>query len=87
MRGNSSMISEIEPVEGNWYIRLDKDMDFTVVAVDEEEGVVEIQYLDGDLDEIGLEEWDELDLELSEPPEDWSKPINGDLDDMGYVDK
>ena len=81
------MISEIEPVEGNWYTLLERNIDFTVVAVDEEEGVVQIQYVDGDLDEVDLDEWAELDLEVSEAPDDWRKPIDGDLDDMGYVDR
>ena len=81
------MLEEIEPVVGNWYCHIDKGRDFMVVAVNDEEGTVDIQYFDGDLEEIDLEEWDEYDLEISEPPEDWTGPVDSvRQDDLGYED-
>jgi hypothetical protein len=68
------MISESDPIEGNWYCRLDKEEDFMVVDVNEEVGTVDIQYLDGDIEELDIGEWNEMDLEEIEVPEDWPGP-------------
>ncbi len=79
--------NELDPIEGNWYYDTERRRDFTVVTVDEEEEVIEIQYQDGDLEELDFDEWAELDLELTEPPEDWRGPLDGvDAEDMGYED-
>jgi hypothetical protein len=79
------MIGEIEPVEGNWYCRLDKEQDFMVVDVSEEVGTVDIQYLDGDIDELDIEEWNDMDLEEIEAPENWTGPLDElDPEDLGY---
>jgi hypothetical protein len=43
-----------------------------VLSVDEDSELVEIEYLDGDIDELDLEEWRELDLEHIDEPEGWS---------------
>ena len=70
------MIGEIDPIEGNWYCRLDKEEDFMVVDVNEEVGTVDIQYLDGDIEELDIGEWNEMDLEEIEIPEDWTGPFD-----------
>lgn len=70
------MTNDIDPLVGNWYQHVDKGLDFEVVAVDYESALVEIQYLDGTVDEISLEEWYELVLEPAEPPEDWTAPLD-----------
>ena len=40
--------------------------------VDEDREIVEIQHLDGDVEELDVDGWAELDLELSDEPEGWS---------------
>jgi hypothetical protein len=40
--------------------------------VDEDREIVEIQHLDGDVEELDVDGWAELDLELTEEPEGWS---------------
>ena len=70
------MIGELDPIEGNWYHHLDKGQDFMVVDVSEREGTVDIQYFDGDIEELEMEEWEEMDLEEIEPPEDWTGPLD-----------
>jgi len=45
-----------------------------VLSVDEDSELVEIEYLDGDIEEIDLEAWHEMDLEHTEEPEGWSEP-------------
>jgi hypothetical protein len=43
-----------------------------VLKVDEDREIVEIQHLDGDVEELDVDGWAELDLELTEEPEGWS---------------
>lgn len=79
------MIGELDPVEGSWYNHLDKGKDFMVVDVNEREGTVDIQHFDGDIEELEMEEWEEMDLEEIEPPEDWTGPLNDlESDDLSY---
>lgn len=70
------MSYDLDPVVGNWYQHLDKGLDFEVVAVDEDNATIELQYVDGTLDEISLDDWYEMDLDPAEPPEDWSGPLD-----------
>ena len=67
------MSDELEPIVGKWYLDSDLDEQFRVVAIDEEREVVEIQYLNGEADEIELEAWSDLDLEAAEPPDEESE--------------
>ena len=79
------MIGELEPIEGNWYCNLEKVQDFMVVDMKEKEGTVDIQFFDGDIEELEMEEWEEMDLEEIEPPEDWTGPLDKlEPDDLGY---
>ena len=78
------MTNEIDPVVDNWYMHLDKGQRFQVTDVSEADGTVEIQLFDGDLEEIELSSWYEMDIELCEEPENWSGPIDVDeIDDYG----
>ncbi len=76
------MSYDLDPIPGNWYQHIDKGLDFEVIAVDEDNALIELQYVDGTLDEISLDDWYEMDLDPAEPPEDWSGPIDDeDADD------
>jgi len=78
------MSNELDPILGNWYQHLDKGGLFRVVAIDEDNAVIEIQNFDGDVDEIEMSQWQELDIELAEEPENFSGPYDvGELDDYG----
>ena len=65
------MSHELDPKVGRWYRRLDDEQLFKVVSLDEDEGLVEIKTVDGDIEELDSTEWVELDLEAAEPPEDY----------------
>lgn len=67
------MSRDNEPVVGQWYQNAEEEETFRVLTVDEDAELVEIEYLDGDIEELDLEEWHELDLELSQEPEGWSE--------------
>lgn len=81
------MVTEVDPIVGNWYQHLDKGQSFEVVAVDNDSGTVDIQHFDGDLEELGFESWYQLDIESSEPPEDWTGAVDNVVrDDLGYTE-
>ncbi len=63
---------EYAPTVGQWYEDLENDETFQVIRVDEDGEIIEIQHLDGDTEELDVEEWAELDLELADEPEGWS---------------
>ena len=46
-----------QPGIGDWY-RLSGGALFEVVALDDDDGTVEIQYFDGTLEEMDIEDWD-----------------------------
>lgn len=78
------MTNELEPIVGCWYHHLDKGQLFNVIAVDDDIGWVEIQYFDGGLEEFDRDEWDQLNIELSEEPEDFSGAMDiAEIDDLG----
>ncbi len=66
---------EDRPIINQWYRHLDKGYQFQVVMVDEREGTVQVQHFDGDLEELDLDTWNDLEIEIIEPPEDWSGPL------------
>jgi len=47
-----------------------------VVDVNEAVGTVDIQYLDGDIEELDINEWNGMDLGEIEVPEEWSGPLD-----------
>jgi hypothetical protein len=67
------------PGIGDWY-RLTGGQLFEVVAVDDDDGTIEIQYFDGTVEEMDVEDWeaqwDDGGLEAAEAPEDWSGSVD-----------
>jgi len=81
------MPTEADPVVGHWYRHTDRGQIFQVVAFDEEEGLVEMQNFDGDLEETDLSTWYTMNIEVCEEPEDWTGPMdNVQRDDLGYTE-
>ena len=68
------------PVVGDWYRRMD-GAQFEVVAIDRDDGTVEVQHFDGTVEEIDLESWDEQQFEEGKPPEDWSGSVDIEPED------
>jgi hypothetical protein len=68
------------PVIGKWF-RCRGANTFEVVAVDEDDGTIEIQHFDGTIEEVDFEFWpDLLSVEVS-APEDSSGSVDMDPDD------
>jgi Family of unknown function (DUF6763) len=72
---------DYEPVPGQWYENLEDEESFRVLTVDEDSELVEIEYLDGEIEEIDLETWHEMDLEQTNEPEGWAKADEDDDED------
>ena len=66
------MARDYDPVQGKWYEDLEENEIFKVLSVDPDQELVEVQYENGDIEEIDLDTWHELDLELSQEPEGWA---------------
>jgi hypothetical protein len=85
---------DFDPNPGQWYEDLDREEVFKVVSVDPDEMLVRIQWLDGEYEDLDLEAWNELDLELADEPEGWvdddeelGDEEEGDLDDEDWEDE
>lgn len=78
------MPNELDPQPNQWYAHLDKGQHFLVVGVDEDASTIDVQHFDGDVEEFSVDEWRELDIMLSEEPENWAGPFDiAERDDLG----
>ena len=72
------------PDVGDWY-RLQGGSPFEVVAVDEDDGTLEVQYVDGTVEEIDLADWrawtEQRALQATDPSEDWSDAADVEADE------
>jgi hypothetical protein len=78
---------EYEPVAGQWYENIDENESFRVLSVDEDSELIEIEYLDGDIEELDLDTWREFDLDKIDQPEGWSAPEDEEEEDEKKADK
>ncbi len=76
------MPTQHAPVIGDWYKTLAGET-FEIVALDEDDQTVEIQYEDGSIEELDLDTWYDLELEQVESPSDWSGSLDMDREDFG----
>ena len=76
-----------KPLVDNWY-EDNRQRRFVIVAMDEDEGTIELQNFDGEVEEVDLENWYQLQPQQIAPPEDWSGPFD-DLvrDDFGDTER
>jgi hypothetical protein len=69
---------------GKWYRASDGEA-LEVVALDEDDGTVEVQYFDGTVAEFELEDWEAQrangEIEDAEAPEDWTGSVDVDVED------
>jgi hypothetical protein len=61
---------------GQWYLRRDTGEVFLVTGQDDRSRTIEIQAIDGDLDEMEIDTWGETPLECVEPPGDANGPLD-----------
>ena len=73
-------MAKLAPVIGQWYRRAGGDS-FEVVAVDRDDRTIEIQYFDGTVEELEIEEWVGDEIVAAEPPEDWTGSLDVEPED------
>jgi hypothetical protein len=78
---DAAVSRDYDPGPGQWYEDLDSEEIFKVLSVDPDEELIRIQWLDREIEEIDLDLWNEMDLELAEAPEGWVDDDAGDGDD------
>jgi hypothetical protein len=75
----------IKPVVGQWYRGGTNEL-FEVVAIDDDDQTIEIQYFDGTVAEVDFDSWNEqlLDelIDAADAPEDWSGAIDMEAEDL-----
>ncbi|MDE2345240.1 MAG: hypothetical protein KGL13_02110, partial [Gammaproteobacteria bacterium] len=70
----------LKPDVGEWYANT-QGVTFEVVAVDDEDGSIGVQYFDGTLEELDTDAWQELRARPVDPPEDWSGSLDMERED------
>lgn len=71
-QGIYAVSRDYEPVKSQWYENLEEEEQFRVLSVDEDSELIEIEYLDGDIEELDVEAWHDMDLERIAEPEGWA---------------
>ena len=68
-------MNAMKPVVGQWYRGVTNEL-FEVVAIDDQDETIEIQYFDGTVEEMDTEDWRsqwaDREIETAEPPEDFT---------------
>ena len=68
------------PVIGQWYRHPGSEA-FEVVAIDPDDHTIEIQYFDGTVEELDVDEWFEEAIEAAEASEDWTGSVDVEPED------
>ena len=73
------------PEIGHWFIDRNLKQLFEVVAIDEQDRTIEIQYVDGEVSEVDIDLWGQMSVQTAAPPEDWtlSLEMSGDPEALG----
>ncbi|HEX5339701.1 MAG TPA: DUF6763 family protein [Gammaproteobacteria bacterium] len=79
---NATESEPLKPMVGEWYAD-PQGGSFEVVAIDDEDGSIEVQYFDGTVAEYDLDAWQETRLRQIDPPEDWSGSLDMEREDYG----
>jgi len=74
-----------DPAIGRWYRRTNGQL-FEVVAVDDGDSTIELQFFDGTIDEIDRDTWSNFLVERVAAPEDWSGSVDMDPEDYSGSD-
>jgi hypothetical protein len=75
----------VKPIVGEWYRGGTNEL-FEVVAIDDQDQTIEIQFFDGTVAEMDFDAWNEqlLDelIETAGAPEDWSGAVDVETEDL-----
>ncbi|MFI4890343.1 MAG: DUF6763 family protein [Steroidobacterales bacterium] len=78
-------MSVVKPIVGQWYRGVTNEL-FEVVAIDDGDETIEVQYFDGSITEMDFDSWNEQwaggDVETADAPEDWSGSVDIGSEDL-----
>jgi hypothetical protein len=84
-RDKETAMNVVKPIVGQWYRGATNEL-FEVVAIDDQDETIEVQYFDGTVTEIEFDSWNEqlLDelIDAADAPEDWSGAIDVEAEDL-----
>ncbi len=81
------MAEQPELAVGQWFTNAEGET-LEIIAYDSDEGVIEIQYFDGAVEEVDIDSWNESGMTPAAEPEDWSGPFDDlERDDFGDTDQ
>lgn len=75
------MSRDYDPVPGQWYEDLETSEVFQVVSLNPDDEVLRIHWLEGETEELDLEDWTAMDVEPTEAPEGWVDEEGDDLEE------
>lgn len=64
------MAIDAKPTLDAWY-ETEEGSVFRVTVINDKDNTIEIQSLDGNVDELGLDDWEDLAVKEVQAPEDW----------------
>jgi len=67
------------PRIGSWYKDQDNGQCFEIVAIDDKQRTIEVQYYDGDISEFEIESWGSLNIYETEAPDAAYASVDGIL--------
>lgn len=62
------LVKSYEVIVGEWY-KKGTGRRFEIIAMDDNNDLIEIKYYDGTVEEIKVTDWDNMRIVMSEPPE------------------
>ena len=74
------------PIIGDWYQKTNGQL-FEIVAIDDEDGTIEIQFFDGTVAEVDLEAWHQSRFQQAEAPEDYSGSLDIEPEDCVEIER
>jgi hypothetical protein len=79
------MTLEPTPRIGDWYKNSTGEA-FEIVAQDDDDDTLELQYYDGTVEELDAETWENIHPEPIEPPEDWRGSMDIAQEDTHFAE-
>ena len=74
-------MTALAPVIGEWYQRPGGPL-FEVVAIDRDDGTIEVQHFDGTLEEFDADSWYDQQFLAADAPEDWTGSVDIEPEDF-----
>ena len=68
------------PVIGNWYQNVRDEEVFEIVAINESDKTIDIQFTDGRIDELDYADWQSTPLVACAAPNDWQEILATEAD-------